>query len=298
MDKFPFPNAFSINVLGPSRLFFPFSVNLTQEGEVSLLSLCPLRVIDICDLLEEFASEKVAVFDIVSYGESKTLGESASDCKIQFDQIDSSTIVIATKDLSCLLSEVDHYEFHLFDLNPSCSEVEIIGQIIDCRDYILTDPPVLASLRCSNVYLECYDGHDIFLESNNPILLKRIIARNLQIYAGTILSYEKFGTPPAVPDNLLDNLTDFLRTYQNYEEIVLSDLPAVTEIPNDIMDNFWIDKLDLTILRPGTTYNNGRLRIGVSKQAYNWREEREYPTDFYIVYDVSNLSWAVLYVLQ
>lgn len=293
MDKFPFPNAFTKTVLG-----WPFSVELNQEGEVSRLLIDPLRVVDICDLLEEFASEKVAVFDIVSIGEDMTLVESASVCNIQFDQIDSSTIVIATKDLSNLLSEIHHYQFHLFDLSPSCSEVEIIGQVINCRDHELNDPPVLASLGCSNVHLECYDGHQIFLESNNPIFLKRVFARTLQIYVGTILSYEKFGTPPVPPNNLRDNLMDFLRTYQTYEETVLSDLPAVTEIPNDIMDNFWIDKLDLTILRPGTTYNNGRLRIGVSKQAYNWREEREYPTDFYIVYDVSNLSWAVLYVLH
>jgi hypothetical protein len=153
----------------------------------------------------------------------------------------------------------------LFDIDQNCSEEGIIGQVIACREHDwLSRALVLPSLGHSRLLLYCHDDCYLTLESDNSLLLKRVFARTLRIYVGTVLLEEK-----------------------------LQVSPAVSEINVDIVDGFWHDELGLTILREMTTYNNGRLRIDVSKRAFNFGEGGEYPTKFSIEYDLANQMWAV-----
>lgn len=271
MIEIPFPNAFTINRLGVNASPFPFSVKYNQYGEVSSLFLCPQRVVDICDLLETYALKMITVFDVAQASSLKaqtmiplTLVELANETKIEYSQIDVNTIVLSTRDLPRLLSDFYHYDFYLFDINENWNEDEIIDQVITCREYDWRSrASILPSLSHSRLFLYCHDDCYLTLESDTLLLLKRVFARTLRIYAGAVLE-EKFQTP----------------------------LP-LSEITSDIIDDFWHDKLDLTILKEMTTYNNGRLQIGVSKRAFNFREKGEYPTEFSIEYGVVNQTWVV-----
>lgn len=271
MIEIPSPNAFNINRLAGYTSLFPFSVKYSKFGEVSSLFLCPQRVAGVCDLLEADASEMIAVFDVeqASKLDAQTglllpLVELANEAEIEYRQIDISTIVMSTKGLSRLLSDFDHYDFHMFDVGQNWNEEEIIEQVITCREHDwCSRAPILSSLSHSNLFLYCHDDCYLTLESYNSLLLKRVFARTLRIYAGTVLA-EKLQT-----------------------------LPALSEVASDIIDDFWHDNLDLTILRGLTKYNNDRLQIGVSKREFTFVKGGEYFTDFLIEYDIANQTWTV-----
>ena len=272
MIEIPSPNAFNVNRLAGYTSLFPFSVKYSKFGEVSSLFLCPQRVVGVCDLLEADASEMIAVFDVeqASKLDAQTgfllpLVELANEAEIEYRQIDISTVVMSTKGLSRLLSDFDHYDFHMFDVGLNWNEEEIIDQVITCREYDwCSRAPILSSLSHSNLFLYCHDDCYLTLESYNSLLLKRVFARTLRTYAVTVLA-EKIRTPP-----------------------------VLSEVASDIIDDFWHDNLDLTILRGLTTYTNDRLQIGVSKRAFNFVERGEYSAEFSIEYDIANQTWAVL----
>lgn len=268
MIEIPFPNAFTLNSLVLGELIdslFPFSVEFNQQDKVSSLFLCPQRVEDICDLLETYALKMITVFDVESSSDL-TIVERAKEVKIEFSQIDLSTIVISLRDLYRLLSGFNHYDIHLFDIDPEWNEEEIISQVLTCREYDWhSHIPILPSLRYSRSFLYCHDNCYLTLESYNLLFLRRVFARALRIYAGTVFLEEKLQMPH-----------------------------VLSEISNDIIDNIWNNKLDLTILRDKTTYDHGKLHIGVSKRAFTFRERSKYPIEFLIEYDVANQTWTII----
>jgi hypothetical protein len=238
-----------------------FRVIYDQQDEVYSLFLFPQSVEGICDLLEIYALDMITVFD-VEQSDHRTIVKSANDSKIESSQINASIIVLSIKDLSRLLTYCGHYEFHMFDIDPNWNEEGIIGQVKTCQEYDWRSRnPILPSLSHSHLYLYSEDDGALTLESYNSLLLKRVFARALRIYGETWLLQTKYHTSP-----------------------------ELSEITGDIIEQFWYDKLDLTIATRNTTYNNGRLQIGVSKRVI---PKYGYPIDFLIEYDYANQTWAV-----
>lgn len=272
MTPFPFPNAFTINKLGVDAVPFPFSIESKQKGQVSSIFICPQRVIDLCDLIAEYAFEKLIVFDVghVAVAETQTmtlltLAELVSRADIDHTIVDSNTILLSRKDLGSFLSHFSHYDFRAFDINSDWSEEQIIGQVITVQEHNWHSrlPQLLSLLNHSSLFIDCHDDCYLILESHNSSLIKRVFARALQIYVGTVL------------------VEDFRV------------LPPQSEITTDNIDALWSDTVSLTILRDMTTYQGDKLIVGVAKRTFSFAESAEYPIEFNIEYDLVSQKWAV-----
>ena len=118
--QIPKQNAFSINLLGNSP--FPMAVTLRHIGNVYVLSLCPQRVIDIVDILNNFINDEVVMFGIdqISSLDSSmkplTLKELSNNADIEYSIVDTNTIIIQIDSIEKFLSTFDHYNLQLFEL--------------------------------------------------------------------------------------------------------------------------------------------------------------------------------------
>jgi len=126
--KVRFPNVFTINTLGTpgGSIPFPFSIT-SNEGPNGFysLSLHPQSVFDLYDILENF--EKIVAFEVstgnydLQTGQDVGLSEEAAAQQVDFQAIDSDTIVISGNDLCDLLLNLYHYNIHAFDIGDSSS---------------------------------------------------------------------------------------------------------------------------------------------------------------------------------
>jgi len=117
----PNVNAFTINRLTGS--FFPFSLEVSQKGNVISTFVCAQRVVDLCDLIEKHSLEYLVIFGVehASQFDKFTKKEIsieglATNAKIPFSAIDSETIVLPKEKLLPLLSTFGHYNLNLFDI--------------------------------------------------------------------------------------------------------------------------------------------------------------------------------------
>jgi hypothetical protein len=266
----PKDNAFIINSLAGA--FFPFSTRVSRKGDVSRISLCPLRVIDILDIVEAHVMESVAVFGVGQAsrfdertGDVLPLDRLAAEALIDYERIDADTIVLSRKYLFPLLSYFAHYDLSLFDLEDGWDETRVIGQVLAFRGQDWDGPQhLLSGLPASRLVLDCHDDCYLTVESFDRRLPGAIFGRALQLYAGTLLG-------------------DTLRS--------AVDIP---EVPGDLLDAFWMETIDLTILKRATEVGEDGLRIGVSRKAYDFRNgQGTYPVDFRITYRIAERKWGV-----
>lgn len=267
----PSTNAFTINRLGLTGTFFPFSIKVSQKDNVSSIFVCAQRVVDLCDLLEKHASNNLVIFgvDQASQFDKFTKKEIsieglASNAKVPFSAIDSETIVLSKEYSLPLLSTFGHYNLSLFDIVNDWNESQVISQVLAYRAYDWrSQEVVLPKLPESRLFLSSHDDCYLTIESYSPDVSKDIFIRALQIYAGTVLATKiKFSS----------ELSDF---------------------PQELVNIFWKDDFGLTILEKTTEPKNGCLKLGVSKQPYNFREKAKYTPEFWIVYEVQNQKWSV-----
>jgi hypothetical protein len=270
MTETPFPNAFTINGMGADGAFFPFSVKYRQPDGIASLFICPQRLIDLCDVLEVAALDRVVVFDV---GQASVFNEQtqmpltiealAADAGVECHPLDSTAIVLHKRDLFRLLDGFSHYEFLLFDVGPDWREEQLISQVLVCREHDWgSAAPVLSALSHSRLFLASHDDCYLTLQAAEAGLPQWVMARTLQIYAGTVLRQGRPGSRVEV------------------------------EPPSDLVVGLWQAEFDLTILREMTVCENGQLQIGVSRRAYRFGEAGEYPVDFSIIYDVAQ-GWTV-----
>ncbi len=276
----PSVNAFTINRLGTKTesgtkddIPFPLSVEVSTKEGVSVIDICAQRVVDLCDVLERFAQDRLVVFGVEVETSSLFEGflwkrfhlvDFATMAQVPFSAMDSETVALKKTSLLPLLSTIGHYELSLFDIPSECDEIQIIGQVLACKEH---DPrrneAVLPKLPESRFFLHCHDDCYLTVESHDPSLPKEIFARTLQIYAGTILE-EADGTPSDIAD-----------------------------IPRDLVDAFWEDDLGITIWREGTEREDRRLVIGVYEPSWLSHRRTEYTGAFWIAYDVQDRQWFV-----
>ncbi len=250
--------------------FFPFSFRLSQKASVVSVFVCPQRIVDLCDLIEQHTLDCLVVFDVGHTelseltGKIKSLEDLATKSKIPFSAVNSETIVLRKQYLLPLLSTFRHFDLYLFDIGNDWNEVQVTGQVLACREHDQqSHEAVLSTLSASQFFLYGHDDCYLTVETYEASAAKQIFARTLQIYAGTILDQEN--------------------------------MPAfnVPEIPRDMLDAFWRDNLETSILRQATEIRDDRLEIGVSRQPFAFGEIIEYPLEFWIVYNVQNQTWLV-----
>jgi hypothetical protein len=261
-------NAFTINRLGSA--FFPLSLTLRQHGDVSSAFLCAQRVIDMCDVLEKYALPNLLLFGVgqTSLYEEATelpfaLARIAAEAHIPHFALDAETLIVRTAVLRSLLAAFAHYELFALDLGANWTETTAISQVLTCQEHAWSAPePLLAKLPAATTLLASHDDCYLTVQTRQPVFIRQLFTRTLQIYAGTVLA-ELAGTAPL----------------------------AVAEIPAAVLAPFWRDNLELTILRAATETSASGLRMGVSLKAFSFRDALEYPPAFWLRYDVRSERW-------
>lgn len=268
--KIPNINSFTVHRLGLEKSFFPFSLKVSQEANITHINIHPQRVIDMCNIIEKHALQHLVVFDVEQYSivDSQTKQELsieglASNAQVSFSAIDSETIVLPTQELSRLLSTFRHYNLSLFDVERGCDENQIKSQISMCKKHDwFREPPLLPKLIASRFYLLSGEDRHVSVETYDTEPSRHIFSKALQFYAGTVLA----------------------------EKHKSSD---VADIPQDILNIFWKDSVSLTILNEATNLQKGYLKIGVSRQQYDFKKPLGYFPEFRIVYELQSQKWFV-----
>ena len=257
------------NQLGDSH--FPFSLSVSKKGDVISAFIYFQSVSSLCDFIEKNSLENLVIFDVGQVyvidnytNKAISIVGLATDANIPFSAIDSETIVLRKDNLLNLLSTFEYYNLCLFDIGNDWTEILVIKQILAYREHDWQSHGViLAKLPASRIFLESHDDCFLTIEAYSQNFSKNVFSRMLQIYCGTILSEIK-NTTTEVP-----------------------------EISLDLLDKFWKDEFDLTILRKGTEIINDCVKIGVANQAYNLREKIEYVPEFWLVYEIQSKRWHV-----
>lgn len=262
-------NAFTQNRLAGS--FFPFSVKVSQKDGVSSIFVCAQRVVDLSDLIEKHAASNLVVFDVEQASRFDKITKKeisieglAVNAEIPFSAIDSETIVLSKEYLPPLLSTFGHYNLSLFDVKSSWNERQVISQVLAYQEHDWQNQEViLPRLTESGFFLNSHDDCYLTIESYCPDVSKDVFVRAIQIFAERILE-KKIHSFPELPD-----------------------------FPQDLVNTFWKDNFGLTILERTTELKSDCLKLGVSKQPYNFREKKKYTPEFWIVYEVQNQKWLL-----
>ncbi len=268
--KIPAVNAFTINRLGlkDGAMFFPLSLEVSRRGKVITTSICAQRMVDLCDIIEKHALDYLVIFDVEGYeldeltGRPLPLQAIARRAAVQFTAIDSETIIVPTGNIPSLLPTFHHYDLHLFDMANDRNELQVISQVLACREHDWrSQQAVLPNFPASTFFFDSHDDCYLTIESCSPELSKDVFVRTLQIFAGAILA-QKAGS--AI---------------------------EIAEMPHELLNAFWQDEFGLTMLEEWTQTAEDRLEIGVSRQAFRFGEGAEYSMDFWLVYKMQSQEW-------
>jgi len=263
-----FPNAITINTLGASA--FPFGIKYRRSGaDVFTLQIFPQSAIDVCDLVTEFALPQLVLFDVGQASvidqttwQALSLREVAREAATECQAVDDTAIVLRADRLRPLLDHFSHYELSLFDVAQDWREEDVIGQVLQSRGWQVAKP-LLPDLVASTLFLSCHDDCYLHLEAHDAAVLKRVMARVLQIYAGTVL-YEKLHIEQEIAD-----------------------------VPIELLDTLLAADGNLTLLRSDTQLNDSALRIGASRQAFAFSDPAEYPVETVISYAYDGGHWSL-----
>jgi hypothetical protein len=259
------PNAFTLHRVGTPQgiLPFPFGVASHEAAqEVVSLLLHPLSIVDLCDFLEHFDS--LVVFGVSHYEDGTTLSGIAEARDVAHRAVDTETIVIAGGDLAHLLSAFDHYNFHTFDLPARWTEDDVIERVLNYHEFKWgRTRPLLPHLPHSRFFLDSHDDCNLYLESRDDLLLKRVFERALQMYVGTVL-FQASG----------------------FEG-------EIAPIPGELLEELWPENASLTMLREATHVEGPSVHIGISPVEFSFQETRAYPTAFFVVYDGRTGKWHI-----
>lgn len=269
----PLPNGFTINRLGLNggSVPFPFTLSCSQAAPgIYTLSLTPLRVIDMCDLLGRY--QAVVVYGVdgsfpFDHATSVplTLDKVASDrAAIDHRTVDAHTLIVTADALYDLLDWVPHYNLHAFDWQADQTEYDLITNVLETSDHDLHRAgPVLPRLIKARLFLDSHDDCYLSLESRDLPLLKAVFGRALRIYAGTVLAQD------------------------------IQFEGEIAEVPETVVDRAWPEDSALTMLRRETIVAGSKVRIPASTREFDFRHDQPYPPAFLIEYDFVSGNWKV-----
>ncbi len=261
-------NAFTINRVGLGGAFFPFSLSMATTGDGTVIRLWPQRILDICDLIEDEASENLVVFGVSQASsldpvtdEPMALTDLAAAVGLPHIAIDSRTIILESRSLAALLETFSHYELSCFDVRAGWREDAIIAAVLAFRE--ASEPPALATLPGSRLFLMSHDDCYVTAVAANAAWAADLFGRTLQGYA-LALWPQRCGR---------DN--------------------DVVAPPRALFDSVRAGRPAVTILEQHTLASDHGLRIGVSRVAFSFKEDRAYAVDCWIDYDAATGRWSV-----
>jgi hypothetical protein len=266
-------NAFTINRLGLHGASFPFCLESNVHEEFCSAWFCPVRVVDIADLVEAWSQPHLIVFDVEHYWEAAsaekrllTLEEIAGKQGVVCRAYDPELVGVDRGGLGRLVGGWSHDEFHLFDAPEMPDEDTLIEEYCACREFSPAgESPLLPQLPEADVYLDSHDDCYLYLEARELPLLKAILRRMLHLYFATLM----------------------VQAHGEMSEVSLSD------VPESVLDELWRPGADLTILRDHSHAYADRISVGFSDKRYKFTELQTYPVMGQIEYSIREGTWSI-----
>jgi hypothetical protein len=266
----PVENAFARNQAVGFGKTFPFEIRFKETDGHFALSVCALRVIDICDILEQNGIDELCVFDVshncyYQTGGNVFLTEYAEELNIHYTVIDSNTITLSLTQFVKFLSLIEHYDLHAFGLAKNWTQAQVIDAVINAMEHQHDRGGILLStLTDIDLYLDSHDDCYMYLETQDQTLLKEIIIRAFQAYAGTILM----------------NGAD--------QSILIGDLPF------SVIDSLLADTPTISILPIHTYYSESKLFMPFFAQKFTHIAFGNQNIIGQIIYDPLLASWRIV----
>ena len=196
--------AFSVNRVGGSEALFPLAFNVTETAGVFVMSGAAAQACELMDLITAAAQEWLLILDVGHHdyepgGGQASLAAVAAEAGVRATVHDirwatltpslpaDELAVVARDDLARLLDDLPLYNIQLLDTAGEPGDDELEQLVLAARTAAADGPPLLASLPGSRLR---FDGHDdcyFWVETRDPALPARLMARVLGLLAGTAL---------------------------------------------------------------------------------------------------------------
>lgn len=260
-------NAFTVNSLAGKP--FPFSVEIQQESNLQRVSIYPISIYDIRDIIEKFSLDFFVVFDVDHYwtkndSQQMTLAEVAEEQEVQFQSYDKEIIFLRKEEFSKFLANyLSHYNWETFDCLVEPKSELILENYVICKDHDWKSGEFLLNkLRKARFYLYSHDDCYLTVESSNKNFINQIIQRNIKIYTTTILSQK----------NLKIEVASF---------------------PHILINEVLSEKNTFTIFQENSFFEENNLIIPFSNTKYHFTEQKEYTFSGNISFDYEKNEWSV-----
>ncbi len=262
----PYPNSLTINQLGLRGSPFPLSATFRQDVDgVFHISLFPLSVQEIADLLLNRVQDTCAVFDVDLHSycgsHQHSLEEVLEELEVSHDRLRPNCVTLSKSGLEKLIGEVGHYNFHMIDLPTGLGADDIAEMRPILKDHDQREA-MLPKVHGSRVFLDTHDDCYLYVESRDVDLLYGVFARLMQIYFGTLILRDR-GSRPVISNVPLDEVSDIL--------------PAGSSF---------------TALRENFRFYANRLMIAYSDVELEFTKKKEYPPVGVVEYDVYEGVWS------
>ena len=246
-----------------------WNMTCTAIGGLWRVAAMPLKMLDISDILLDYAHPHLAIFHTAqacsldpATMESLSLEQLVREATAGGRAVNACTAVIPSSQLVPLLEDCDFYDLRLFDLERFDEETVIEGVLFVEGQHF--EQIVLPHLRSSQLYFDSHDDCYIYLETAHRCCARRIAVRAFQTYAGTQLLRE-LGAPQEIAD-----------------------------MPEAVLDALWPEGAgSITIPPAATLWEAGALSIGVSFTKHSFQPDQPYPIDAVVTYTPAEGCWAV-----
>lgn len=185
------PNALTINTLGGQP--FPVSASIEHEGDLTIGYLFPIQLRDLADLVVDVTQPNLLLFGL---DRSDYIQNEAGDFIVRpiEDALrdiveplanEDGELILRSVDLPRVFGDMETYNAHIVDL-PS-TEVDIADLWCTGLGHDFRSGPVLPEYPTSRLFVDSHDDCYVYVESREPELPLRMIARLLSTFAATAL---------------------------------------------------------------------------------------------------------------
>jgi hypothetical protein len=223
-----------------------------------------MRLADLVDLLEAHAQRTLLVFD-VDHSTMEPLTEVAREAGIAHAAYPANAVAVPRESLRALVDALPfHWDFGLVDM-PAPPAADVVAKSpLNHPASVSADLGLPASaFPSAKLALHVHDDCYVRLHAADDVALRRVVARALSFYAGTLL-----GEGSADAGNL-------------------------EECPPSLVDRLWSVPMSLTLLRTDAEAGPAGVAMGYSDVAYSFHERRAYPLAGRIRYVPSSRTWSL-----
>lgn len=161
---------------------FPISVILDEEMNTYLLSLSPISLYEVIDILHIYGTKYYGIYGIDHYqwnSESNkllTLKEIILQDRIEADFINDETAIITPKQLTKFLMDLSHYNFKIVGYNSIPDEIDIIENQLESYRILRDGGCVITELN-GELFVSSHDDCYCYIECKSIELVKHVIGR-------------------------------------------------------------------------------------------------------------------------